>query len=540
MAGIVLVGAQWGDEGKGKITDLIADDFDYVVRFQGGNNAGHTVIHGGRTLKLHLIPSGIMYPHITPVIGNGCVIDPKVLHRGDGPPRGRRPLHAPPAHQLQRAPDHAVPQGPRRRLRAPPRQGRDRHHAPRHRPRLHGQGEPPGHPRPGPPGRAHLPQEGRGRPRPRRTTSSRRSTACPPTPWTQIADEFRPYAERLKPHIAETSSIINRALDADQWVLFEGAQGTLLDLDHGTYPFVTSSSPTAGGACVGAGVGPKRIDRVLGIAKAYITRVGSGPFPTELDDEDGRKLIEIGHEYGTTTGRERRAGWYDAVIVKYAVEINGLTDLIITKLDVLSDFDTIKVCVAYEYEGKRYNSLPCHQTAFHHAKPIYEELPGWKTDITALPHLRGAPQERARLHHLHRGPRRRARRDDRGRAVTRSRRSCAAGSRDPRLPRRPASDRVGRAGRGPCSDSPPEAPRHSKAASRAAFSHLPGCGTRADPRRARAGWLNRTPQPESHRFKSCPRDQYSLRSDMVNVSGLFAFAGLLSNTCLTLVAPGGT
>jgi adenylosuccinate synthase len=209
----------------------------------------------------------------------------------------------------------------------------------------------------------------------------------------QIMDEFRPYAERLKPHIAETSAILNRALAADQWVLLEGAQGTLLDLDHGTYPFVTSSSPTAGGACVGSGVGPRRIDRVLGIAKAYITRVGSGPFPTELDDEDGRTFIEVGNEYGTTTGRERRPGWYDAVIVKYAVEINGLTDLIITKLDVLSAFDTIKVCVAYEHEGHRYNSLPCHQTAFHHAKPIYDELPGWKADITACRTFEELPKE---------------------------------------------------------------------------------------------------------------------------------------------------
>jgi len=198
----------------------------------------------------------------------------------------------------------------------------------------------------------------------------------------EIAEEYLAYAERIKPHIAETSALINKALDADQWVLFEGAQGALLDLDHGTYPFVTSSSPTAGGACTGVGVGPKRIDRVLGIAKAYITRVGSGPFPTELSDEIGRSLIEVGAEYGTTTGRERRAGWFDGLIARFAVQVNGLTDLVITKLDVLSHLDTIKVCVAYEYEGTRYNDLPAHQTAFHHAKPIYEELPGWKTDIT--------------------------------------------------------------------------------------------------------------------------------------------------------------
>ena len=198
----------------------------------------------------------------------------------------------------------------------------------------------------------------------------------------EIVDEYMGYAERIRPHIADTSQVINKALESDQWVFFEGAQGTLLDIDHGTYPFVTSSPCTAGGACTGTGVGPRHIDRVLGIAKAYITRVGSGPFPTELHDETGELLQKVGGEWGTTTGRQRRCGWYDAVIVRYAVQVNGLTDLVITKLDVLSAVDTIKVCVAYEYEGKRYNTLPSHQTAFHHAKPIYEELPGWGTDIT--------------------------------------------------------------------------------------------------------------------------------------------------------------
>ena len=199
----------------------------------------------------------------------------------------------------------------------------------------------------------------------------------------EIVDEYMGYAERIRPHIADTSLILNKALESDQWVFFEGAQGTLLDIDHGTYPFVTSSPCTAGGACTGTGVGPRHIDRVLGIAKAYITRVGSGPFPTELHDETGELLQKVGGEWGTTTGRQRRCGWYDGVIVRYAVQVNGLTDLVITKLDVLSAVDTIKVCVAYEYDGKRYNNLPCHQTAFHHAKPIYEELPGWGTDITA-------------------------------------------------------------------------------------------------------------------------------------------------------------
>jgi adenylosuccinate synthase len=381
MAGIVLVGAQWGDEGKGKITDLIADDFDYVVRFQGGNNAGHTVIHGGRTLKLHLIPSGIMYPHITPVIGNGCVIDPKVLLEemdkleSDGLSTHRLLISCN-AHLIM--PYHRDLDGASERRLGSLEIGTTRRGI----------------------GPAYMDKASRMGLRVQDLTDEHifrkkieaalhekndilsKLYNLPTYTVDQIAEEYLPYAERIKPHIADTSLVVNTALSADQWVLFEGAQGVMLDLDHGTYPFVTSSSPIAGGACTGAGVGPRAIDRVLGIAKAYITRVGSGPFPTELGDETGRHLIEVGHEYGTTTGRERRAGWYDAVIVRYAVQVAGLTDLVITKLDVLSELDTIKVCIAYEYEGHRYNNLPCHQTAFHHAKPIYEELPGWKSDIT--------------------------------------------------------------------------------------------------------------------------------------------------------------
>ena len=381
MAGIVLVGAQWGDEGKGKITDLIADDFDYVVRFQGGNNAGHTVIHAGKTLKLHLIPSGIMYPHITPVIGNGCVIDPKVLleeidrlEADDISPH--RLLISCNAHLIM--PYHRDLDGASERRLGSLEIGTTRRGI----------------------GPAYMDKASRMGLRIQdlidehifrkkleaalveKNDILEKVYGLPTYTVDEIAEEYLAYAERIKPHIAETSVLINKALDADQWVLFEGAQGALLDLDHGTYPFVTSSSPTAGGACTGVGVGPKRIDRVLGIAKAYITRVGSGPFPTELSDEIGRSLIEVGAEYGTTTGRERRAGWFDGLIARFAVQVNGLTDLVITKLDVLSHLDSIKVCVAYEYEGTRYNDLPAHQTAFHHAKPIYEELPGWKTDIT--------------------------------------------------------------------------------------------------------------------------------------------------------------
>ncbi|MRS11863.1 MAG: adenylosuccinate synthase [Actinobacteria bacterium] len=381
MAGIVLVGAQWGDEGKGKITDLIADDFDYVVRFQGGNNAGHTVIHAGRTLKLHLIPSGIMYPHITPVIGNGCVIDPKVLLdemdrlEADGLSTHRLLISCN-AHLIM--PYHRDLDGASERRLGSQEIGTTRRgigpaymdKASRMGLRVQDLAD------------EHIFRKKLEAALHEKNDILSKVYELPTYTVDQIAEEYLSYAERVKPHIAETSVVINKALDAGQWVLFEGAQGALLDLDHGTYPFVTSSSPTAGGACTGVGVGPKRIDRVLGIAKAYITRVGSGPFPTELFDETGRHLIEVGHEYGTTTGRERRAGWFDGLIARFAVQINGLTDLVITKLDVLSDLERIKVCVAYEYEGKRYNDLPAHQTAFHHAKPVYEELPGWKTDIT--------------------------------------------------------------------------------------------------------------------------------------------------------------
>jgi adenylosuccinate synthase len=391
MAGIVLVGAQWGDEGKGKITDLLADDMDYVVRFQGGNNAGHTIIHGGRTLKLHLIPSGIMYPHITPVIGNGVVIDPKVLLEemdeleADGLTT-RRLLISCNAHLIM--PYHRDLDGASEKRLGKLEIGTTRRGI----------------------GPAYQDKASRMGLRVQDLTDEKIFRAkleaalleknpvlkkvygMPTYTVDEITAEYMGYAERIRPHIADTAAVLDTALRSDQWVFFEGAQGTLLDLDHGTYPFVTSSSPTAGGACTGTGVGPKRIDRVLGIAKAYITRVGSGPFPTELHDETGELLTRVGGEYGTTTGRKRRCGWYDAVIIRYAVRVNGLTDLVITKLDVLSELDTIKVCVAYEYDGQRHSDLPCHQTAFHHAKPIYEEVPGWREDISGCRRFRDLPK----------------------------------------------------------------------------------------------------------------------------------------------------
>jgi len=392
LAGFIIVGAQWGDEGKGKITDMLCEDFDYVVRFQGGNNAGHTVVFEGRTLKLHLIPSGIMYPDIVPVIGNGCVVDPPVLLSEMDMLEKQNiscerlvistntHLIMPWHRDLDGASEHRLGAneiGTTRRGIGPAYQDK----ASRLGLRMQDLFD-----------RSILREKIASALEEKNDLLTKVYGLAPYT-VDEVADEYLAYGERLRSHVTEISPLLNVALDRGDWVLFEGAQGTLLDIDHGTYPFVTSSNPTAGGACVGAGVGPTRMDRVLGIAKAYLTRVGSGPFPTELSDETGARLIEVGGEYGTTTGRQRRAGWYDAPVVKYAVEVNGLTDLAITKLDVLSCCETIKVCVAYEHRGKRYTTVPGHQSAFHHAAPIYEELPGWKVDISGCRRFEDLPAE---------------------------------------------------------------------------------------------------------------------------------------------------
>jgi adenylosuccinate synthase len=381
MPGIVLVGTQWGDEGKGKITDLIAHDFDFVVRFQGGNNAGHTVIHGDKKLALHLIPSGIMYPKVTPLIGNGCVIDPRVLiDEMDMLEREgfttERLLISGNAHLIM--PYHlALDEASELRLGSNEIGTTKRGIGPAYQDKAARSGI-----------RVQdLLDEHIFRLKVRTALVEKNDLlmkvyGAEPFDADAICDDYLRYAQRVVPHITESGQLLNEALRGGKWVLFEGAQGTLLDIDHGTYPFVTSSSCTAGGAVIGSGVGPTTINKVLGIAKAYITRVGSGPFPTELFGEVGARLSEVGGEVGTTTGRARRCGWYDAVIVKYAAQVNGLTDLCITKLDVLSCLETIKVCVAYEHEGRRYTTVPGSQSAFHHATPIYEELPGWRTDIT--------------------------------------------------------------------------------------------------------------------------------------------------------------
>ncbi|MCL2680417.1 MAG: adenylosuccinate synthase [Coriobacteriia bacterium] len=390
MPGVVLLGAQWGDEGKGKITDLLSRDYDYVARFQGGNNAGHTVIVGDRKLQLHLIPSGIMYDNVTPVIGNGCVLDLKVLideidrleSEGISCERlvisSNAHLIMPYHRDLDAASEHRLGAnliGTTKRGIGPAYSDKVSRMGLRMQDLFD----------------RSIFREKVAAALIEKNDILAKVYGLPTYTVDDIATEYQQYAQRLKPYIADTSPLINDALDKDDWVLFEGAQGTLLDIDHGTYPFVTSSNPTAGGAAVGAGVGPTKINRVLGIAKAYITRVGSGPFPTELSCADGDTFIEVGREYGTTTGRRRRAGWYDAVITKYAVQVNGLTDLCITKLDILSEFPTIKICVAYKHLDQTYTTVPGHQSAFHHAQPVYEEMPGWNVDISGCRHFDDLP-----------------------------------------------------------------------------------------------------------------------------------------------------
>ncbi|MFC4591646.1 adenylosuccinate synthase [Sphaerisporangium corydalis] len=381
MPAVVLVGAQWGDEGKGKATDLLGGEVDYVVRYQGGNNAGHTVVIGDQKYALHLLPTGVLSPDVVPVIGNGVVIDPGVLlSEIDGlQERGissDRLLISASAHLIM--PHHKALDKVTERYLGKARIGTT------------GRGIGPAYgdkiARMGirvqdllDPGILGKKIEIALHEKNQVLTKVYNRRGIDPA---KVLDEYLGYAERLKPHIADTSLILNRALDQDKVVLLEGGQGNLLDIDHGTYPFVTSSSPTSGGACVGSGIPPTRLTRVIGILKAYTTRVGSGPFPTELTDEMGEWLRTTGGEYGVTTGRDRRCGWFDAIIARYATRINGVTDFFLTKLDVLSGLERIPVCVAYEVDGARYDEIPMTQTDFHHAKPIYEELPGWQEDIT--------------------------------------------------------------------------------------------------------------------------------------------------------------
>ncbi|GAA3423510.1 adenylosuccinate synthase [Streptosporangium sandarakinum] len=381
MSAVVLVGAQWGDEGKGKATDLLGDRVDYVVRYQGGNNAGHTVVIGDQKYALHLLPTGVLSPNVVPVIGNGVVVDPGVLlSEIDGlSERGvssERLLISADAHLIM--PHHKAIDKVTERFLGKARIGTTgRGIGPAYGDKVYRMGvrvqdllDP---------GILRKKIEAALQEKNQVLTKlyNRRAIEA-----DKVLEEYLGYAERLKPHIADTSLILNRALDDGKTVLLEGGQGTLLDLDHGTYPFVTSSSPTSGGACAGSGIPPTRLTRVIGILKAYTTRVGSGPFPTELTDEMGEWLRTTGGEYGVTTGRNRRCGWFDAVIARYASRINGVTDFFLTKLDVLSGLERIPVCVAYEVDGVRHDEIPMTQTDFHHAKPVYEEFPGWQEDIS--------------------------------------------------------------------------------------------------------------------------------------------------------------
>ncbi|KJE24513.1 Adenylosuccinate synthetase [Frankia torreyi] len=383
MPALVLIGAQWGDEGKGKATDLLGGAVDYVVRYQGGNNAGHTVVIGEEHYALHLIPSGILRADCVPVIGNGVVIDPGVLlTEMDGlAARGidvSRLLISANAHLIM--PHHRALDRVTERYLGKARIGTT------------GRGIGPTYgdkvARTGirvqdllDPGifRKKLELALREKNQVLAKVYNRRRIEV-----DEVVEEYAGYAERLGPHIADTSLVLDRALREGKVVLLEGSQGTLLDVDHGTYPFVTSSNPTAGYAATGAGIGPTRINRVVGIIKAYTTRVGAGPFPTELDDKVGEELRRIGGEFGVTTGRARRTGWFDAVIARYAVRVNGLTDLFLTKLDVLSGFDRVPICVGYDIGGERVDEMPMTQTEFHHARPIYTELPGWHEDLSEV------------------------------------------------------------------------------------------------------------------------------------------------------------
>ena len=395
MPATVVVGTQWGDEGKGKFTDLVAADMDFVVRYQGGHNAGHTLVVQGETFKIQLIPSGVLYEHITPVIGNGVVVDPRVLLaeidalEGRGVDCSRLRLsgsaHLIMPYHLELDALHErhlgdAKLGTTKRGIGPAYADRSMRIGLRVQDLLDAEIF-----------KAKLDVALRHTNKVLAKVFSRM-----PLNAHDIAVEYlERCAPRLAPYIADTVSVLHEALSSGRQVLLEGAQATFLDLDHGTYPFVTSSNPAAGGACTGSGIGPRHIDRVIGIAKAYVTRVGSGPFVTELFDDVGDYLVDVGAEYGTNTRRRRRTGWLDLVMLRQAARINSLTEIALTKLDVLGGLDRLKVCVAYELDGKRYEYMPYHQSVVHKAAPVYEELPGWSADLTGISRASDLPSAAA-------------------------------------------------------------------------------------------------------------------------------------------------
>lgn len=391
MPAVVLVGAQWGDEGKGKATDLLGDRVDYVVKFNGGNNAGHTVVIGDQKYALHLLPSGILSPGVTPVIGNGVVVDIEVLFqeldalnaRGVDTSRLRVSANA---HVI--APYHRTIDKVTERFLGKRQIGTTgRGIGPAYADKINRVGI----------RMQDLFDENILRQKVEGALDQKNQLLVKvfnrrAVEIDAIVEELLGYADRLRPMVADTALELNQALDEGKTVLFEGGQATMLDVDHGTYPFVTSSNPTSGGAATGSGVAPTRFDRVIAVVKAYTTRVGSGPFPTELFDADGEYLRDKGFEFGTTTGRPRRCGWYDAPVARYAARINGVTDFVLTKLDVLTGLDKIPVCVAYDVEGTRFDEMPVNQSDFHHAKPILEYFPGWTEDISGAKTFEELPE----------------------------------------------------------------------------------------------------------------------------------------------------
>ena len=395
MPGIVIVGAQWGDEGKGKVTDLLAEQAQVVVRYQGGNNAGHTVVIGQQTLKLHLIPSGIHRPGVLCVVGNGLVVDPRAMVaemdelESKGLDTSGLRISAN-AHLVM--PYHLMLDGVEEERRGGKSLGTTRRgigptytdKAARYGLRMQDLLD------------MAVFEEKLSQALEQKNILLREVYGKEPLEMEPILEEYGACAERLRPHVVDASLLVHKALTQSQNVLFEGAQGTLLDIDHGTYPFVTSSSPVAGGACTGVGVGPRQIDGVIGVSKAYTTRVGAGPFPTELTDAVGDHLVEVGREYGTTTGRRRRCGWFDGVILRYAVRVNGLTGLALTKLDVLTGLTRLKICVGYEYDDQVLKEFPYQGAVLARCQPIYEEVDGWTEEISgARAYDKLPPQARA-------------------------------------------------------------------------------------------------------------------------------------------------
>ncbi len=390
MPARIIVGAQWGDEGKGKITDILSEDADLVVRYAGGNNAGHTIVVGDEKFALTLIPSGVLYPQVTPVIGNGCVVDPKVLldemdalaARDIDPTRLRISGNAHLIMPYHRKLDAVIERFLGRQRIGTTKRGIGPAYGDkfsRHGIRAQDLFDP-----------KILADKLEVALREKNKLLTRAYNQLPMDAGS-ILEEYLGYAERLKPLVTDTSLLIWNALRDNKQVLFEGAQGTLLDIDHGTYPFVTSSNPTAGGAMIGSGIGPTSIESVIGVAKAYISRVGSGPFPTELDDEIGAAMVSIGGEFGTVTGRRRRCGWLDGVALRYAVRVNGLTEIALTKLDVLSTFPLLRVAVAYRSGSDRHDEFPRQQRVLYDCEPVYEELPGWEADISNAKSLADLP-----------------------------------------------------------------------------------------------------------------------------------------------------